>query len=171
MQKNNDFIIRKSKEEDFDRIMEIYEYAREFMARTGNPNQWGPNRWPPEEVVRQETASGHGYVCEHWGKVVGAFAYYYGKEIEPSYRVIEDGGWRKDSAYGVIHRLAGDGSVKGIARACLDWAYEESGHLRVDTHGDNKVMQGILGRLGFTHCGTIYVEQDEDPRLAYDKFK
>ena len=28
MQKNNDFIIRKSKEEDFDRIMEIYEYAR-----------------------------------------------------------------------------------------------------------------------------------------------
>ena len=171
MQKNNDFIIRKSKEADFDRIMEIYEYARDFMARTGNPNQWGPNRWPPEEVVREETASGHGYVCEYRGKVVGAFAYYYGKEIEPSYLVIEDGGWRKDSAYGVIHRLAGDGSVKGIARACLDWAFEESGHLRVDTHGDNKVMQGILGRLGFTHCGTIYVEQDEYPRLAYDKFK
>ena len=60
MQKNNDFIIRKSKEEDFDRIMKLYEYAREFMARTGNPNQWGPNRWPPEEVVREETASGHG---------------------------------------------------------------------------------------------------------------
>ena len=34
--------IRKTTESDFDRIMEIYAYAREFMARTGNPNQWGP---------------------------------------------------------------------------------------------------------------------------------
>ena len=35
-------IIRHSKEEDLPRMMEIYAYARDFMAEHGNPNQWGP---------------------------------------------------------------------------------------------------------------------------------
>ncbi len=30
-------------------------------------------------------------------------------------------------------------------------------------------MQGLLEKLGFTHCGTIYVEEDDYPRLAYEK--
>lgn len=29
--------IRKSTEQDFDRMMEIYDYARGYMAKTGNP--------------------------------------------------------------------------------------------------------------------------------------
>ena len=42
-------------------------------------------------------------------------------------------------------------------------------HLRIDTHGDNTVMQRLMEKLGFTHCGTIYVEEDDYPRLAYEK--
>ena len=34
--------IRKSTEQDIERMMEIYAYARKFMAENGNPNQWGP---------------------------------------------------------------------------------------------------------------------------------
>ena len=34
--------IRKTTEKDFPRVMEIYAYARDFMAKTGNTNQWGP---------------------------------------------------------------------------------------------------------------------------------
>lgn len=30
-------------------------------------------------------------------------------------------------------------------------------------------MQNLLKKLDFTHCGTIYVEEDEFPRLAYEK--
>ncbi len=30
-------------------------------------------------------------------------------------------------------------------------------------------MQGMLKKLGFTHCGTIYVYEDNDPRLAFEK--
>jgi hypothetical protein len=30
-------------------------------------------------------------------------------------------------------------------------------------------MQGMLAKLGFTYCGTIYVYEDNDPRLAYEK--
>ena len=46
--------IRKATEEDFNRIMEIYAYARAFMAKTGNPNQWGPTKWPPEALIHDD---------------------------------------------------------------------------------------------------------------------
>lgn len=161
--------IRPSKEQDLPRMLEIYEYARRFMADHGNPNQWGATHWPPEQLLRRDIAGGNSYVCLHGGRVVGTFFFTAGEDIEPTYRHIEDGAWLDGSAYGVVHRLAGDGSVKGIGEFCISWALEQCGHLRIDTHGDNRVMQNLLGKLGFTHCGTIHVEEDDDPRLAYEK--
>jgi hypothetical protein len=64
--------IRKSTEADFKRIMEIYGYARSFMAEHGNPN--------------------------------------------------------------------------------------------------HTVMQNLVAKLGFVQCGIIYVEEDNYPRLAYEKY-
>ena len=161
-------IIRKTALEDLPRVMEIYAGAREFMAANGNPNQWGPTNWPPEERIREDIAEGNGYVCEADGKVVGAFYYIFGDHIDPTYDYIEDGKWKEDTPYGVIHRLASDRSVPGIGAFCLEWGKAKSGHLRVDTHGDNAPMQNLLGKLGFTHQGTIYVEEDDYPRLAYE---
>lgn len=162
--------IRKSTELDFNRMMEIYAYAREFMVRTGNPNQWGPTNWPPESLIHNDISEGNSYVCVNDDdRVIGTFFYIYGKGIEPTYNDIEDGDWIDDSAYGVVHRIASDGSEKGIGSFCINWAYEQCGHLRIDTHGDNKVMQGLVEKLGFIHCGTIYVDEDEYPRLAYEK--
>ncbi len=68
-----------------------------------------------------------------------------------------------------MHRIAADGSGKGIGSFCINWAFDQCRHIRIDTHGDNKVMQGMLKKLGFTHCGTVYVEEDDDPRLAFEK--
>ncbi|MDE6845144.1 MAG: GNAT family N-acetyltransferase [Lachnospiraceae bacterium] len=161
--------IRHSTEEDFDRIMEIYEHARRFMAKHGNPNQWGPTNWPPKELIHSDIAAGYSYACTHENRIVGTFFFQQGKDIEPTYHTIEDGTWLTDSAYGVIHRLAGDGTVNGIGSFCIEWAYKQCGHLRVDTHGDNQVMQNLLEKCGFTHCGTIYVVEDNYPRLAYEK--
>ena len=48
--------IRPSKEQDLPRMLEIYEYARRFMADHGNPNQWGATHWPPEQLLRRGTA-------------------------------------------------------------------------------------------------------------------
>ena len=161
--------IRRAEEKDFDRIMEIYSYAREFMKEHGNPNQWGPTHWPPEYLIHQDISYGHSYICMHENRIVGTFFFCAGDDVEPTYRRMEDGKWLDDSAYGVIHRLAGDGSVKGIGKFCLDWAYKQCGHLRIDTHGDNIVLQNLLNKTGFIHCGTIYVEEDNYPRLAYEK--
>ena len=162
--------IRKSTEQDVERMMEIYAYAREQMAKMGNPNQWGPTGWPPEELIHQDIEEGNSYVCENdAGEVVGTFYFICGKDIEPTYREITDGDWLDDSPYGVVHRIAGDGSEKGIGAFCISWAFGQCGHLRIDTHGDNIVMQNLVRKLGFVRCGTIYVEEDNYPRLAYEK--
>ena len=160
--------IRKSTENDFTRMMEIYAHARAFMAANGNPNQWGPTNWPPEALIHQDIADGNSYVCVEDGKVIGTFFYLYGEE-DPTYTTIVDGAWLNDAPYGVVHRLAADGSVKGTGAFCINWAVQQCGHVRVDTHGDNKVLQNLMKKLGFTHCGTIYVQEDNYPRLAYEK--
>ncbi|MBQ6373609.1 MAG: GNAT family N-acetyltransferase [Clostridia bacterium] len=161
--------IRKSTERDLPRMLEIYSFARSFMAEHGNPNQWGPTNWPPEVLLRNDIAEGNSYVCVHGDRVIGTFCYVYGKDIEPTYLRIEDGRWLDDTAYGVVHRVAADGSEKGIGSRCIEWAYEQCGHLRIDTHGDNVVMQRLLRKLGFVHCGTIHVLEDDYPRLAFEK--
>ena len=161
--------IRHTAPGDLPRLLEIYEYARRFMARHGNPRQWGTTHWPPEALLRRDIAQGNSYLCVQGDRIVGTFFFAMGPDIEPTYRRIEDGAWRDPSPYGVVHRLAGDGSVRGTGAFCLDWAYRQCGHLRVDTHGDNQVLQNLLGKLGFVHCGTIYVEEDDDPRLAYEE--
>ncbi len=164
--------IRATRNDDLDRVMQIYEYARDFMIKNGNPHQWAEKNWPPRELIEDDIKNSRSFVCEHDGKVVGVFAYLYGKDIEPTYLNIEDGKWLDDSAYGVVHRIAADGSVKGTGSFCLEWAYEKScEHLRIDTHSDNKVVQNLLLKNGFIHCGTIYVEEDNYPRLAYEKTK
>lgn len=164
--------IRKTTENDLDRIIDIYSFARDFMAKNGNPNQWGPNNWPPIDLIKSDIKEGNSYVCVNdRDEVIGTFYYIYGKDIEPTYREITDGKWISDTAYGVVHRIAGDGSERGIGAFCLNWAYEQCGHLRIDTHEDNKVMRNLLKKLGFEYCGIIYVREDRDPRLAYEKIE
>ena len=162
-------LIRKATESDFDRIMEIYATARDFMAQHGNPNQWGPTSWPPETLVHEDIACGKSHVCLSAGRVVGVFFFDFGKDVEPTYAHIEDGSWIDESPYGVVHRIASDGSVKGVGSACISWAFAQCGHLRIDTHGDNVVMQRLLEKLGFAQCGTVFVEEDDYPRLAFEK--
>lgn len=140
------------------------------MAKTGNPNQWGPTKWPPEDLIHADIKSGNSYVCVNDdGNVIGTFFYIYGKDVEATYKNISDGEWINDSEYGVVHRLVGDGSEKGIGKFCLDWAFEQCKHMRIDTQTDNKVMQNLLIKLGFTKCGIIHVVENNNPRLAYEK--
>ncbi len=162
--------IRKSQASDLDRIMEIYGYARQFMAAHGNPRQWGPTQWPPETLIRDDILQGHSYVCENdAGRVIGTFFFLQGDDPEPTYRDIEDGAWLDPGPYEVVHRIAADGSEKGIGSFCIQWAFDQCGHLRIDTHQDNTVMQNQLRKPGYVRRGTIFVHEDHDPRMAFEK--
>ena len=84
---------------------------------------------------------------------------------DPTYAYIE-GSWRSDTPYGVIHRIAGVGG--GVFAAALEYCSGRICHLRIDTHADNKPMQHVVEKAGFSKRGIIYV-QDGTPRIAYDR--
>ena len=157
------YSVRQAQWQDFDRILEIYALAREFMAKTGNPTQWGTN-YPPLDMLKEDIPAGNLYVVEDEA-IHGVFAYF--TEPDPTYAYIENGQWLNDSPYGTIHRVAADGSG-GVFTAVLLFAMEFNPHVRIDTHEDNKVMQHVLEKHGFQRTGIIYLE-DGDPRIAYEK--
>lgn len=155
--------VRSAKPEELPRILEIYAYAREFMVKTGNPNQWGKTN-PPVETLEEDIRQGNLYIVEKEG-IHGVFAYF--TEPDPTYSYIEGGAWLIDAPYGTIHRVASDGRG-GVFSAVLDYAMGRNPHVRIDTHYDNKVMQHVLAKYGFIRTGIIYLE-DGDPRIAYEK--
>ena len=156
--------VRNAVPEDLSRILEIYAYARSFMARTGNPNQWGKTH-PPRAQLQEDIRVGQLYVVEKEGKIHGVFAYLTGED--PTYGYIEEGSWISDSPYGTIHRVAADGSG-GVFSAVMEYALSRNPHVRIDTHRDNHVMQHVVAKHGFRRCGIIYLENG-DPRIAYEK--
>ena len=98
-----------------------------------------------------------------------SFDYYdFATDAEPGYKGIEEGAWACDRPYGVVHRAASAGLKPGAGSAILRWALRQAGYLRIDTHPDNTVMQGLLKKLGFTQRGIIHVSEDNDPRYAFD---
>lgn len=158
--------IRKSTLADLPRMLEIYAYARDFMAKTGNPHQWGDGGNPKKEVLEDDIEKGVSYVVEHEEHIVGVFAMIIGDD--PTYGYIEKGAWLNDETYGAIHRVAGDGSTKGVLKKCVEFCGTQIDNLRIDTHHDNVVMQNAIKKCGFEECGIIYVA-DGSPRIAYQK--
>jgi hypothetical protein len=109
--------VRKAVARDLERIMEIFDAAKAYMHSHGNINQWN-SAYPQRELMRSEIACGHCYVVCNDGAVVGTFCLIFGED--PTYAVIEDGQWKNEAPYATIHRLASDGSVKGIGHACAE---------------------------------------------------
>ncbi len=159
--------IKKAVMGEIDVIMSIYESARKFMRANGNGEQWG-DRHPPRELIEKDIRRQKLRVCMDGGEI--ACVFYYNIEDDPTYRVIENGAWLDDGPCGVVHRIASAEGGKGAAAFCLNWAFEQAGNLRIDTHEDNKPMRGLLEKLGFVYCGTIYV-LNRSPRMAFQKVK
>jgi L-amino acid N-acyltransferase YncA len=159
--------IRKTRMEELDQVMAIYAHARKFMAEHGNATQWGHTK-PARELVVEDILQGRSYVCVEDGQIAAVF--FYQKGIDPTYNIIYDGAWKNDLDYGVVHRIASAGTVKGAGAFCLNWAFEQCGNLKIDTHHNNIVMQNLLKKLGFEYCGIIHLV-DGDERLAYQKVK
>ncbi len=158
------YYIRNAERADLAQILEIYRYARGFMERTGNPNQWGKNH-PPQQQLEADLRHRKLFAVCEGEKIRGVFYFHVGED--PTYGVIRDGQWNSDREYGTIHCIASDGSG-GILKACVAYCEKLCPYLRIDTHKDNRVMQAAVEKLGFRYCGIIYIA-DGSPRLAYDR--
>ena len=155
--------IRKAEPEDFDVIMSIYRIAQDFMISTGNPNQWKHTNPTPEQV-KQDMADGICHVMYDDSGIHGVFALLL--ERDSIYDYIEDGEWLNDEPYVTIHRIAGDQTVRGVLKTAVEHAKKFGDNIRIDTHHDNKVMQGAIAKNGFKRCGIIYLKNG-DPRIAF----
>ena len=157
--------IRLTKLTELDQVMEIYAYARKFMVEHDNPTQWG-NHKPSREQIESDIKSGKHYVYVVDGQI--ACVFYFAHETDPTYEKIYDGDWLNNEEYAVVHRIASAGNVKGAGSFCMQWAASQADNVRIDTHENNYVMQNMLKKNGFVHCGTIILE-DGEPRWAFHK--
>ena len=137
--------VRKAKKEDLDEIMAIYEIGRKFMREHGNPTQWAGG-YPPREMIVEDIAVGRSIVICEDARICGA--------------------WLNDEPYLTIHRIASDGTMRGVLKCAVDYCKSLSDNVRIDTHEDNHVMQAAVEKNGFKRCGIIYLENG-DPRIAY----
>lgn len=159
--------IRKSKLENIDEIMNIYSLAKSYMVAHGNVSQWADG-YPQENIIRSDIINENNYVILNDDEIVATFTFIIGDD--PTYQIIRNGNWHSDKTYGTIHRLASNGKIKGIAKACFSFCAKQIDYIRIDTHADNIIMQKTIENFGFQKCGNIYV-RDGSERIAFDYLK
>lgn len=149
--------------------MEILDSGRAFQRQQGF-TQWRDG-YPAEGDVQRDIENGGAYLLTV-DNTPAAYVYI-GFDGDPAYPLIE-GSWRFDEPYGVLHRVAISTNYRGMGLSGV--LFQLSGELvksrgfhvlRIDTHEDNKRMQHVLNKNGFSCCG--HVLQNGEPRLAYDK--
>lgn len=156
--------IRKTTVADLDQVMALYAAARDFMAQSGNPNQWTEG-YPWRELISQEIQSGYSYVSVEQDEIVAVFSLI--PSAEPSYQAIR-GAWQNDAPYATVHRICVAKPGCGAGAFCLAWCLAQHGNIRIDTHCQNKPMQRLLQKCGFAFCGEITLENGAS-RLAFQK--
>ena len=156
--------IKKSDLKDLDKILIVYQKARDYMKKTNNPTQWGDTRPEAYKIIEDINKGIHFSICDN-DSIIACFTFYIG--IDPFYNYIE-GSWLDDKEYGVIHKVASDQSHKGIMKLIFDYCFKQIKNIRIDTHKDNSTMIHCIKSNGFTYCGIVYVD-DNTPRRAYQK--
>jgi len=163
--------IRKSREADLDRLMEIIEEARGTIAALGI-EQW-QNGYPSREIMEADVAEGASYLVTDGDGICGTFALFPGEE--PTYRKIYRGSWLTQGDYVAIHRVAiavknrGRGIAEKIMEFSAEYAKKQgTKSLRIDTHPGNVVMRRMLEKNGFSYCGIIHLKNGNE-RVAYEK--
>ncbi|ANN63526.1 acetyltransferase [Brachyspira hyodysenteriae] len=159
--------IRKTTVNDIDKILEIFDYARKFMAENNNANQW-INGYPGKKDVESDIKNDSSYVClEDNGDIIGTFSFAIGED--ENYDKIYNGNWLNDKEYGTIHRIAVMGGRKGVASFCLNYCLNICSNIRIDTHKDNIPMLNFLKKEGFKQCGNIILKLNGGERIAFQK--
>ena len=161
-------IFRKATTADIDTIERMIKAASGRLGAAGI-DQW-QRGYPNRCSIENDVEAGVGMVLALGNEVLA-----YGAVIftgEPAYDDLTGGQWLTDGEYAVVHRLCvseifvGMGFAKQFMSAAEAMAAERVKSFRIDTHPDNKIMQDLVKRMGFTYCGDVVIESR---RLAYEK--
>lgn len=162
-----------TKNENLQSIIEVVKDAQVYLASL-NIDQW-QDGYPNEAAILKDIANQESFIVHSESNEIIATAMFTTKS-EPTYAII-DGAWltNENGMYGVIHRMAvanqyrKQGIAKFIFSECEQKLKDtEVASMRIDTHEDNKGMQQLLKKLGYSYCGVIFLGNG-DKRLAFEK--
>jgi len=161
-------MIRLCTDREIPAVKEVFDKAVRYMRSKGNMHQW-TNGYPSEDLLKEDIEKKQLYVyCDEKGGIHGAFVFFIGEE--PTYKEIYEGSWLNEKPYGVMHRVASDGTIKHAFKQYLAYCLDLCDTIKIDTHRDNLPMQKAVTDQGFVYCGIIYLENG-DERLAYQYTK
>lgn len=166
-------MLRATVEDDLDKVMEIIDAARQFIADQ-HFDQW-TNGYPSIDDIRRDIENSWSYVLlDPEKRIVATEAVSF--DGEPSYHQVFEGSWKYEGAYAVVHRLAVNPELHGRGYSGLLFAGAEAlaiarevRIIRVDTHEKNKPMRKSLIRAGYEYRGKIKLANG-DMRVAYEKY-
>lgn len=164
--------MRLAKPADIKEIMDIVGQVQKKYFEKNDIPQWRDG-YPQKELFEKDIEKKSLFVLSQGELIIGMAAVCF--EHEPSYDIIENGAWKSDGEYAVIHRIAvspdfhGFGFGKNFIELAQMLCNQRGVHsLRADTHEQNIAMQKTFQSCGMEYCGVIHIENG-DPRVAYEK--
>ena len=169
---------RRAEIADMDALLDILEQAKAYLRESG-VDQWQEG-YPNREALAADIEAGRGWLfeCVDNGEIAG----YECVAMTPEVCYCEiDGAWLTEGEnYAVIHRAMAAARYRGtrLAAEMFSFAAELAAGMgrlsvRVDTHRDNKAMNRLCEKQGFTYCGVVdlgLVDPASDSlRNAYEK--
>ena len=151
---------RRAEITDMDALLDILEQAKAYLRESG-VDQWQEG-YPNREALAADIEAGRGWLfeCVDNGEIAGYECVAMTPEV--CYREI-DGAWLTEGEnYAVIHRAMAAARYRGTRLAAEMFCFAAElaagmGRLsvRVDTHRDNKAMNRLCEKQGFTYCGVV----------------
>lgn len=150
--------VRKGREADIARIVEIYEDFLDYEVEHGTKTNWIKGVYPTEKNARAGLEAGNLYVGEMDGEIVGSYVL---NHIQPEEYAKLD--WEfpgEGDEIIVIHTLCIDINQqgKGLGKEFVGFALEHGRKLgckamRLDTYEFNEPAAKLYTKLGFRYVG------------------
>ncbi len=158
--------LRLGNKEDIEVILEI---LKEVVKNNNKYTKWR-DEYPNREIVNNDIENKELYVIVKENNIIGAVTL---NEVEDSnYSNIK---WTNNGKAIVVHRLfisfkeSGKGYGKEIINKIIEVAKELNYcHIRLDTHEDNIVAQGLYKRSGFTLISKMNFEDLQSNFYMYE---
>ena len=159
--------IRQCRIEEIEKVGEFYDSVVKDLCDNVNFPKWTYKVYPSVDFARQMTLAGEQYVCELYGKLVGAFVF--NSDPQGAYENAKWGEKLQLGEYGVCHALAietslqGKGLGKQIVEFCIRRA-KELGYkaIRLDVVPTNFPARKLYEKCGFTYVGDADLERGYD---------
>lgn len=164
--------LRKAVPNDLSTIMEIILNARQLLHERNIP-QWQNGEGPNEEQLAQDITLQRCYVLIVDQEIAGLGII--STDDEVAYKHIKNGRWiETNEFYAAIHRVALSPIYQGKGLALLLMNHlitaarlDNNLDIRIDTHPENKSMQKLIKKVGFTYRGNILLPVPDGERFAY----